>query len=229
MEPRYSIYFAGGLFSHKDLIGNRLLAGAIERQSAGRFTCLLPQHLELGQARAEQIRNGDLLALLQCDLALFNFDGAELDSGTVAEFMFAKMLDTPSVLLRTDFRKGGDQQQDAWNLMCSFYPRSRSLSLPAMDWYHRQLGPKALDAAALDTAYAALARPVIEAFEAVIAEPPVARPEGLSLEALYGWALRFPGAGLSEGLGEARLKGLLAEKTAKGLYRHPSRPAPGGG
>ena len=37
------IYFAGDLFDAKDLIGNILLAEAIERQSGGRYKVMLPQ------------------------------------------------------------------------------------------------------------------------------------------------------------------------------------------
>ena len=75
------------------------------------------------------IRNQDLKQVMACDLALFNFDGTDLDSGTVVEFMMAKVLDIPSVLLRSDFRASGDQERegDDWNLMCSFYPRSKKV------------------------------------------------------------------------------------------------------
>jgi len=80
--------------------------------------------------------------LINSDVAIFNFDGPDLDSGTVVEFVFAKMLDIPSVLVRTDFRIAGDQggNGDPWNLMCSGYPRTESLSLNAMAEYHSMLG-----------------------------------------------------------------------------------------
>ena len=84
---------------------------------------------------AQDIRDKDIVDLDGCDLALFNFDGPELDSGTVAEFMFAKFADIPSLLLRTDFRRGGDQGEDPWNLMMSFYPRTRTLCLNSIEIY----------------------------------------------------------------------------------------------
>ena len=120
----YSVYFAGDLFDHKHLAGNELLAGAIDRVSDGRYACVLPQDLEQSSNRMADIRNQDLRQVMACDLGLFNFDGADLDSGTVVEFMMAKFLDIPSVLLRSDFRASGDQERDGddWNLMCSFYP-----------------------------------------------------------------------------------------------------------
>ena len=73
-------------------------------------------------------------------MALFNFDGSDLDSGTVVEFVYAKLLDIPAVILRTDFRGGGDQDTDgdAWNLMASFYPRTRNVTLNAMAWYQEE-------------------------------------------------------------------------------------------
>ena len=83
-------YFAGGLFSHKEIIGNRLLAEAITGVSHGKWEALLPQDAE-NQLRDDPkaIRDNDFEMVLQSDAALFNFDGTELDSGTVAEFMAA--------------------------------------------------------------------------------------------------------------------------------------------
>ena len=102
-----------------------------------RYVPLLPQHLEQRDLSAHAIRDEDLRALLSCDLGLFHYDGPELDSGTVVEFMTAKFADIPAVLLRTDFRRGGDQQAggEPWNLMSSFYPRTRSVVLDAMALY----------------------------------------------------------------------------------------------
>ena len=79
--------------------------------------------------------------MMSCDVGLFHYDGPELDSGTVVEFMFAKFADLPAVLLRTDFRHGGDQVGggDPWNLMTSFFPRTRSVVLNAMELYHAGL------------------------------------------------------------------------------------------
>ncbi|HEY6840344.1 MAG TPA: nucleoside 2-deoxyribosyltransferase, partial [Chthoniobacterales bacterium] len=122
----FLVYFAGELFSSKHLVGNAALADAIAKVSNLKFTCVLPQSLEDREMSAQDIRDKDIVTLISCDLALFNFDGPELDSGTVAEFMFAKFADIPSLLLRTDFRRGGDQGVDPWNLMMSFYPRTRT-------------------------------------------------------------------------------------------------------
>ena len=225
MTTEYTIYFAGELFDHKHLVGNALLAARIERLSDGRYRCILPQDLEQTGSRAVDIRNQDLIGVASCDLALFNFDGTELDSGTVVEFMYAKMLDIPAVILRTDFRGGGDQDTDgdAWNLMASFYPRTRILTLDAMAWYQeaRRESDTAEDAG--ERYHARIASAIIEQLDAVRAEPSLlgdAAPDGV--ERLYRWALRFPGGGLAEriaagGSVEDAAHRLVSGKQAKGL------------
>src|SRR6202030_2376899 len=135
----FLVYFAGELFSSKHLVGNAALADAIAKVSNLNFACVLPQTLETGEMSAQDIRDKDIVTLIGCDLALFNFDGPELDSGTVTEFMFAKFADIPSLLLRTDFRRAGDQGDDPWNLMMSFYPRTRTLCLNSLEIYKEAL------------------------------------------------------------------------------------------
>ena len=104
MSQTLTIYFAGELFDHKDLIGNAVLAAHIAKASEGRYKCILPQDLEQSTERAVDIRNQDIRQIVECDLAVFNFDGSDLDSDTVDEFMVAKFLDIPSIILRSDFR-----------------------------------------------------------------------------------------------------------------------------
>jgi len=183
------IYFAGSLFSHKDLTGNRLLADAVDAGSADRYACVLPQDIETSSHRARDIRNGDFERLLQCDGALFNFDGSELDSGTVVEFIFAKMIDRPSVVLRTDFRTGGDQcDGDPWNLMCSFYPRTRILLRNGMDEYRKTCAGAGPFHKNLLGGYAALASEIILAFDGVFAEPPLVQQSELTKTQIEDWA-----------------------------------------
>ncbi len=134
-KKSYTVYFASELFSLKHLIGNAYLAEAIYEKSHGKYLCVLPQNLEQRRTTAHSIRDHDLRALLACDLGLFNYDGPELDAGTVVEFMFAKFADIPSVILRSDFRHAGDQRGDPWNLMTSFYPRTASVVLDSMGLY----------------------------------------------------------------------------------------------
>ncbi len=142
MSASYTIYFGGELFSAKHLLGNAVLAEAIHLRSRGKYVPVLPQNLEQRDVTAHAIRDQDILTLLACDLGLFNYDGPELDSGTVVEFLFAKFADIPSVLLRTDFRSAGDQEHggDPWNLMTSFFPRTRVVLQNSMAVY--QAGKK---------------------------------------------------------------------------------------
>ena len=134
-KKSYTVYFGSELFSLKHLIGNSYLAEAIFAKSHGKYLCVLPQNLEQRRTTAQSIRDADIRALLACDLALFNYDGTELDSGTVVEFMFAKFADIPAVLLRSDFRHGGDQIGDPWNLMTSNYPRTETVLFNSLGLY----------------------------------------------------------------------------------------------
>ena len=134
MKSSCTVYFASELFTLKHLIGNAWLAEAIYEKSHGGYRCLLPQDLELRSSTPRNIRDMDLRALLACDLALFCFDGTELDAGTVVEFMFAKFADIPAVILRTDLRAAGDGS-DPWNLMASFYPRTANVVIDSLATY----------------------------------------------------------------------------------------------
>lgn len=136
----YSVYLGGELFSLKHLIGNAWLAEAIYERSHGRFRCVLPQDFtELRGRSARAIRDHNLRSLVGCDVALFNFDGPDLDSGTVVEFMAAKAADIPAVLLRTDIRHVGDSRREPWNLMASFFPRTTTLLVPSLFAYRGSL------------------------------------------------------------------------------------------
>ena len=135
------IYFAGDLFDSKDLGGNLMLADAIEKVSGNRYKIMLPQdgECEVIERTSQTIRDADFKLLFNCDLLVANFDGPDLDSGTVVEFCFAKMVDMPTVLLRTDFRNSGDNtlpDGEPWNLMCSHFPRTKVVWINAMARYH---------------------------------------------------------------------------------------------
>lgn len=220
MSATLNVYFAGALFTHKDLTGNAWLALHIEQVSQGRYVCVLPQDLELTTARAVEIRNQDLKQVMSCDLGVFNFDGAELDAGTVVEFMLAKFLDMPSVVVRTDFRAAGDQGNDgdAWNLMCSFYPRTRTLQLDALAWYRQARQETDTLAAATQQLYHRIAIAITAQLDAVRQETPLTKSPGLDAEALYHWASRFPGGGLADIAGQAPfIAQLVRRKRDNGL------------
>jgi len=217
MPEQNSVYFAGDLFNHKDLTGNLLLAEAIERESSGRYVCVLPQHLEQSTSRSIDIRNNDLSKIVSADLILVNFDGTELDSGTVIEFLFAKALDVPAVILRSDFRSAGDQERgDPWNLMCSGYPRTGNLTLNAMSWYQEARGKGGVTATVLERFYRKLSKAIITEFDNVYNEPSLIDSQQM-LRNVYEWGLRFPGNGFSDLFTEQELKSLLEKKQKKAL------------
>lgn len=197
------VYFAGDLFTHKDLIGNEILSLYVEKRSQGRYRCVLPQNLEQSTPIALQIRNQDLSRVVECDVALFNFDGADVESGTVAEYVYAKALDTPSVILRTDFRSAGNALRDGdrWNLMLSGYPRTRIVYRHAMMTYQEAYRRASEDGGdgdllyrVIDHLYSPLADAVIEAFDGLLTEP-FDWDEG-GLRERIRWALTYPGGGL---------------------------------
>ena len=197
-----TVYFASELFTLKHLIGNAYLAEAIYEKSQGRYLCELPQDFEPRGTTARAVRDQDIKALMACDLALFNFDGTELDSGTVVEFMFAKFADIPCVILRSDLRKAGDGN-DPWNLMASFYPRTVNVVVPSLLAYktilkrrHRRLDEVIRLAGQHSTADAQkmcdeIAVLCVRALDRVRVMEPV-MPKHLR-EEVYNWLALMPG------------------------------------
>jgi len=218
MSESFLIYFAGDLFNHKDLVGNLLLSEAIQKFSSGRYVCVLPQHLEQSTSRSIDIRNNDLSQIIKADLILLNFDGTELDSGTVIEFLFAKALDIPAVILRTDFRAAGDQERgDPWNLMCSGYPRTRTVSLNAMAWYQEEWNQGGETGDMLERFYEKLAKTINAEFNLVLKEPTLFDNDEV-LSNVFEWALRFPGSGFEDLFSKDKVKKILLEKQKKGIF-----------
>ena len=205
------IYFAGGLFDHKELAGNMLLAKKIEQLSAGRYQVLLPQDFESAQTDATSVRNNDYKLLMACDLIVANFDGVELDSGTVAEFCCAKMLDLPAVLFRTDFRNGVERPGAVvpWNLMISAYPRTVNLIINGMDELVRHDRN-------LEKYHSSIAERIIAAMDEVVAMQSLLPKEDLL--AHYKRTLQLLGGGMSGLFTDEELQTLIAEKAQNGIY-----------
>ena len=220
-----SVYFAGALFDHKDLLGNAVLADKIREVSGGRYRCVLPQNLQGEDCGAKRVRDADILELLSCDAALFGFDGSELDSGTVVEFMFAKFADIPAVVLRTDFRGGGDCENAGageggafpWNLMAAFYPRTETVLADAGRMYRSHLGGAGEPGGAADGIAAAfraaeeLAETVVGALEKAVGAPPE-MPARLRA-GVYEWLGRMPG--FADASAPGKILAALERKIAK--------------
>jgi len=129
VENKYTVYAAGGIFTQHDLATNVFIKDSVWRQSDGKFELVLPQSKELRElARpdiAAYIRNVDLAQVVKSDLFLARFDGLELDAGTIIEFMLAKFLGKPTVILRCDSRRlGGESLDEPYNLMVKNWPRT---------------------------------------------------------------------------------------------------------
>ena len=215
------IYFAGDLFDSKDLGGNLMLAEAINRESNGAYQVMLPQNgeCEVRERTSQSIRDADFELLFNCDVIVANFDGADLDSGTVVEFCFSKMLDMPAVLLRTDFRDGGDHtlpDNAPWNLMCSHYPRTEVLHINGMALYHECRKEYQVATECLTVYYQKIAQRVIEALDRMIAEPSWLEKPRLMEQ--YKSTVRSIGGTLPKVLPKAALRRIIDEKIAAGLY-----------
>ena len=209
----FLVYFAGELFSSKHLMGNAALADAIAKVSSHKFSCVLPQTLEDRETTAQAIRDKDIVTLLGCDLALFNFDGPELDSGTVAEFMLAKFADIPCLLLRTDFRRGGDHGEDQWNLMLSFYPRTRSLFINSMEIYKTALSAGSDPMQAAQQLIDQIAAVAVRELDQLAQQAPTISNE--LAEPVYRWLTKMPG--LKSFKNEEKVMDAFAKKQANGL------------
>ena len=136
----FKIYSAGGLFTQHELTTNVLLKKSIWEQSDGKFELVLPQSKELRHTDrpdiAAYIRNTDLLQVVKADMVLARFDGIELDSGTVVEFMLAKFLGKPTVILRCDsHRLGSNHMDEPYNLMVKNWPRTVEVHIDSLVKY----------------------------------------------------------------------------------------------
>jgi nucleoside 2-deoxyribosyltransferase len=130
----YTVYSAGGLFTQDELATNVMIKEAVWRLSNGKFQLFLPQSREfqeLDQSSLEAyIRNTDLLQVVKADILLVRFDGLELDSGTVVEYMMAKFLGKPTVILRSDFRSVSFLPLcEPYNSMVKNWPRTMEIHL----------------------------------------------------------------------------------------------------
>jgi nucleoside 2-deoxyribosyltransferase len=129
-----NVFFSAEVFNLKHIIGNAYLAEAIYERSHGKYLCALPQDFDPRGTAARSIRDHHIRALVGCDLALFSFDGPDLDSGTVAEFMLAKFADIPAVILRSD-RRGANDRAWPWNPLVNYYPRTVIIGLDGLAAY----------------------------------------------------------------------------------------------
>lgn len=189
----YRIYFAGALFDAQQLLGNALLAKAVYKQSAGKYIPVLPQALEqrfqsLTYADAYKIiRDQDLHNVVRCDFVLANYNGTDLEPGTVIEVQTAKMLDIPVVIARSDFRKISEGPH-SFNLMADYWSRTVTIVMDPMNAFQKVISKyKDRDGAgiynnggiqaSIDAVINQFAFKVIAALDKVAKTKPVLSPE----------------------------------------------------
>ncbi len=137
IDGPYKVYAAGGMFTQHELTTNVLIKESVWRASNGKFELVLPQSKELRDLDRSDIaviiRNGDLLQVVKADIFLARFDGLELDAGTVIEFMLAKNLGKPTVILRSDSRRlSSNNLDDPYNLMVKNWPRTVEIHIDSL-------------------------------------------------------------------------------------------------
>jgi nucleoside 2-deoxyribosyltransferase len=222
----YTIYSAGGLFTQDELATNVMIKEAVWRLSNGKFQLFLPQSREfqeLDQPSLEAyIRNTDLLEVVKADILLVRFDGLELDSGTVVEYMMAKFLGKPTVILRSDFRSVSFLPLvEPYNLMVKNWPRTVDIHLNSYRLWAELFAEERQDPgdseplhelmkAELDTLQKSVdevAKQVITALEAVIKMKSPYPPE--YQEVVYQASRFSPGSGFDELLTTSELAEIM--------------------
>ncbi len=169
---------------------------------------MLPQDWEGSSIKTIDIRNKDIRAVVQSDLVLFNFDGTDLDSGTVVEFIIAKMLDIPTVLLRTDCRVGGYLEGEDWNLMVSGFPRCITIKHDALVMYNEY---------GLEKTHQIIASSIIDAFEKVILTKSLLSTHEEIFFA-YNHVVKMCGSELHQLLNQLLLAEIIDAKIQKNIY-----------
>ncbi len=199
------LYIAGSLFDLRHLAGNALLANAIQQVSAGRYVCWLPQDEEPRDLSARAIRDDNIRRLVSAEAAVFHFDGSDLDSGTVVEYMIARFLDIPSVVVRSDFRRSGDQDEFPWNLMAANYPRTACVIRNAMEAYQRHFNQHLDAIRAAQACMMELAQELVAELDTLIKSPPL-WTSSESRQHIYSWF------GLVCGWDEEKIRELLVQR-----------------
>ncbi len=107
------IYFAAPLFTSAERAWNKQLEQLLHQLGHQVF---LPQEKESSQRTAKAIFDGDRAGLDWAEVVVAIMDGPDPDSGTSWEcgYAYGKK---PIVLLRTDFRSGGERNIGPFNAM----------------------------------------------------------------------------------------------------------------
>jgi nucleoside 2-deoxyribosyltransferase len=220
-------YLAGGLFNNEQLLGNLLLSSEIVRLSGQKVLPDLPQNKESNTDAAARhphnIRAKDLEGVLLADVALFMFEGMNLDEGMLIEFGFAKALGMPTVVVRTDFRKAGDQEgnvSENWNLMCSDFPQHGVVTTCSIADYGAVISRDSAGVVdVMESLYTPVAGKVLSEFAALRSKPPtISGPREFLIRYYKSIINAYDGSGkLGEAVSQEELVAVVDRKIQKGL------------
>lgn len=229
----YRVFSSGALFTQDELATNVFLKDAVWRLSNGKFQLFLPQFRELRELDRPDveayIRNDDLLEVVKADILLVRFEGLELDSGTVVEFVTAKYLGKPTVILRTDFRRQScTGLSEPYNLMVMNWPRTIEIHLNSFEVWaslfteeFQALDENELSQATMEAQLGMvqesvdeIAKKVIAGMEAVLKMESPYPPE--YQEVVYKAARISPGSGFDQMLTESELDEIISRLRKNG-------------
>lgn len=211
-------------------MGNAMLAEAISDLSDRRYCCVLPQNFPERNRTPLEIRDDKLRTLMECDLALFNFDGAEIEAGALAEYMTAKFADMPCVILRTDSRGESDEVFHPWSPMVQYFPRTEVEVFNAASIYQAVFAEFPMTEAeevlieersseVSRTMVRVIAQAAVDAFDRAVETPPTMSAE--DAPAIYRWLSKFFGPVANQEQIESALNYALERKRRRGLLSQP--------
>ena len=234
-EQTYKVYTAGRMFGHHELAFNAFLKEAVWRLSNKKFELVLPQSNQPPDLDkpdpALRIRNFDLMHVLKTDLLLVVFDGEESDSGAVVEYIFAKFLGKPTVILRSDSRGlNSTAFDDPYNLMAKSWPRNVVVHVDSMSVFSKNFSvglnnnvkEMSLDeiiqqeVLAAKAGFELIGQKVAEALEQAL-QMPSPYPEQYQ-ELVYQAARFAPGSGFDKDLSEIELDEIINQLQNKGSF-----------
>ncbi len=109
----YKIYLAAPLFSDAEREYNAKIADILREK---KFSIHLPQEIGDDSSTRDEAETGrifeyNLKALEECDIVIAIIDGADADSGTAWEIGYAYAVKKRIIMLRTDFRRVGNNEK----------------------------------------------------------------------------------------------------------------------
>ena len=120
-------------------------------------------------------------------------------------------------MLCTDFRVSNDGDREGWNLMATNYPRTNNVKIRSLAWYREAQEQTDSLADLTDQLYTRIATTILSALDDVRQQPPLPKPNPITPEIIYQWAIQFPASGFAERCGVDFVENVLARKKEKGL------------